>query len=242
MNKYCVIIVGMFCLNIVNVNAGDCDGLQSDLKVYDEYCEHGKKGTNFCGILGTIAAPFTMGLSLTACIIPAATTEWICRHKDWLIKSLVACNSGSQEIYWSKAWNDQKRAERTAEIKLKIEGFAKTYNDNINYSMLRYTSMLDTFQNNCNRNGFSIEADENKEYISAYLKQLQIRYDMDLVYYYDRYQYRVWQYSNPDEQKAIFNRMGWGQKSTIEFHQGMKVYEQVYKLDPLCQPKNKDGL
>lgn len=239
MKKYLPAILILFSLPIY---AGDCDNLQERVKQADKYCEAGKKGTNVCGLLALIAAPFTAGLSGTACILPAASTEWVCRQKDWLIKSLNACNSGSKEKYWSQAWNDQKRAERNALTRIKMQEFAAQYNEDIAYSNLRYTTMLDTFEKNCNRNGFNIEADENKEYISHYLNELQIRYDLDIAYYYERYQYKVWQYSSPDGQKEIWERMKFGTMTALRRNEGPKVYEQLYKLDPHCQPKTKEGL
>lgn len=118
------LIAGLMLITL-SATADDCDSLRETVDRVNSKCGTGETITGICGVLAAVAAPFTMGLSGLACTIPAATTEWMCRHKDFLKNYLAKCDSHTEMKEEWNAMNARVRAESKAFIWKNLEPYIK---------------------------------------------------------------------------------------------------------------------
>jgi hypothetical protein len=205
----------------------NCDELRERIRKHENVCNFAEKATGVVGIAALVFSPATFGASNFATIVSAATAEWFCRQTDYLRSHLNRCNISTEYAFWSKAFNEQKRAERQEWVGKHVDQLTMFRESNINTVSWQYENHIRVFAYHCADQGVDILADENKKFVDYFLRKVKRKYDFDIQLAEDLYDKEVMQYF-PEEQQTLSSPMAkrWSERRRV--NKEFKTYEQIY--------------
>lgn len=158
----------------------ECDATREALKDAEKWCNTGGDVTGVVGVIGMVCMPFTLGLSSMVPLIPAAGTEWACRHKNYLETVLRTCTDETETDTWTKAGQDKARAST---LRHRVEG----YNRAVLWRQRAFESAqhvfnhdVDIFTRMCLSDEIDQDTDENLIHIQAYLEDIERKHRFNI--------------------------------------------------------------